>query len=228
MVALAIFKQIENSCDWRNFSHVNKTTYRISKLLLKKIDKKSKYYKFFKDISLNPFPYFQEQMVIHDIKRIQYDRLPNRKPYGPIYIFDINNDLHHQYFVKNYYSENDSNKTMCRTLYPKTGDLQKETIYSTKNINEYIEWYKNSQMKTKINRIMLKNGSQQRHGKTQKWAKNGTLVSEKNYDHGRLHGEYKTYRANGTMRYSKIYENGKVIFHEFWNRNGNKIINEYI
>ena len=180
------------------------------------------------------FNKFTEHINIHDITRIVHSELYG-KLYCPVYIYDTNNQLNHIYSVR---SKNDNNKTMCRTFYPGTNQLEKETVYITDELIEYREWYKTEikNGKTEIkndntikNNIKIKIGKIitgliiLRHGLYQKWSDRGILLAELNYNKGFRHGQCKTFRANGTMRYNYVYDNGVIISRSLWNKKGNRI-----
>jgi len=224
VIAAAILNQISDHITWRSFSHVNRVTFRVSKILLRQVNitglTKIKHY-------IKHFDKFTEHINIHDITRMIHYEL-HGKLYGPVYIYDTNDQLNHIYSVK---YKNSDNKTICRTYCPGTNLLEKETMYITDELIEYREWYK-TEIKndnTIKNNIKIKIGKIitgliiLRHGLYQKWSDRGILLAELNYNKGFRHGQCKTFRANGTMRYNYVYDNGVIISRSLWNKKGNRI-----
>lgn len=208
VVIAAIFNQIKDPDIWRRFSHVNKITYRVSKILLRK--------KTVEKLKDN-IPFFEDQINKHDISKVIYYELPSGKRYGPIFIYDINNELFHMYSTRS--KDYNNNKTMCRTFYPGTFVLEKEKKCYIDETFEYKEYYRNGNIKLKLRKKL----NNIRHGLCQKWSEKGTLLSEINYKLGQRHGTCKTFRANGSIRYNYIYDNGQLIFREIWNKRYKKI-----
>lgn len=236
VIAAAIFNQVTDPNTWRNLSHVNRATYRVSKLLLVEkciIPDKGNIDNFIK--LLNIFPHNKINKC--DISKITYYVLPNNIKYGQTYIFETLGFLSHIYNVKS--NIDDPTKTMCRTLFLGTTSIYKETQYLSESLSVFREHYKDDSLKLKINYITIKlhhikiNQGQlipfliKRHGQAWKWSNSGILLSDMNYYQGVRHGPCKTFRANSTLRYNYIYDNSKIIYFEMWNKKGNRILNPY-
>ena len=199
--------------DWQSFSQVCKVTRKIGKLLL--VEKK----KVHKGRNLSHYLYiiidkFPNQIFANDIYYEKYYELPNikEKRYGPSYIYDSNKELKNIYTLK---EEDNNNKTMCRTFYPGKTKLHKEVIYTDNNNNTYEEWYENRLLKIKCFKV-----DGQIHGLYQKYSHIGLLLTEREYNAGKLNGYYKTYRSNGTLRYNCLYKDSKLVKRETYSKKG--------